>query len=83
MYKKKKKREKKAKKQKFGRRLYTILGPLDKKSVALPTELSRLGCKFAATKYLYSDRHYESLNLEQLGIVLCLDIIYIHISTYP
>jgi hypothetical protein len=32
------KREKKAKKQKFGRRLDTIHGPLDKKSVALPTE---------------------------------------------
>jgi hypothetical protein len=33
-----KNREKKAKKQKFGRQLGTILGPLDKKFVALPTE---------------------------------------------
>jgi hypothetical protein len=33
-----KKRENKAKKQKFGRRRDTILGPLDKKSNALPTE---------------------------------------------
>jgi hypothetical protein len=32
------KRENKAKGQKFGRRLDTILGPLDQKSVALPTE---------------------------------------------
>jgi hypothetical protein len=34
-----KKREEKAKKQQFGRRLDTILGPLHQKSVALPTEL--------------------------------------------
>jgi hypothetical protein len=34
-----KKREKKAKKQKFGRRRDTIRGRLDKKSDALPTEI--------------------------------------------
>jgi hypothetical protein len=40
-----------------------------KKSVALPTALWRLGCKWLTTKYLYSDRHYESPNLELLGKV--------------
>jgi hypothetical protein len=69
MYKKQKK--KKAKKQKFGRRRVPILGRLDKKSVALLTELwRRLGCKWLTTKYLYSDRHYESPNLELLGKLL-------------
>jgi hypothetical protein len=34
-----KKEKKKAKKQKFGHRLDTILGPLDQKSIASPTEL--------------------------------------------
>jgi hypothetical protein len=36
---------------------------------------------YVARKYLYSDCHYESPNLEQWGIVLYLDIIYIQIST--
>jgi hypothetical protein len=63
------KRENKAKKQKFGRRRDTILGPLDQKYVALPTALWRLGCKWLPTKYLYSYRHYESPNLELLGKV--------------
>jgi hypothetical protein len=36
-------KENKAKKQKFGRRRETILGPLDQKSVALPTALWQLG----------------------------------------
>jgi hypothetical protein len=40
-----KKEGKKAKKEKFGRRRDTILGPVDKKSVALPTALGGLGCK--------------------------------------
>jgi hypothetical protein len=40
-----KKRENKAKKQKFGRRRDTIPKPLDQKSVALPTALWRLGGK--------------------------------------
>jgi hypothetical protein len=40
-----KKRKNKAKKQKFGRQRDTIPGPLDKKSVALPTALWRFGCK--------------------------------------
>jgi hypothetical protein len=65
-----KKRENKAKKQKFGRRRDTIPGPLYQKSVALPTVLWRLGCKYLTTKYLYSDHHYESPNLELLGKVL-------------
>jgi hypothetical protein len=66
-----KKREK-AKKQKFGRQRDTIPGPLDQKSVALPTALKalwRLGYKWLTTKYLYSYRHYESPNLELLGKV--------------
>jgi hypothetical protein len=62
MYKKKEK----AKKQKFRHRRDTIPGPLNKKSVALPTALWRLGCKCLTTKYLYGDRHYESPNLELL-----------------
>jgi hypothetical protein len=40
-----KKRENKAKKQKFRRRRDTIPGPLDKKSVALPRAVWGLGCK--------------------------------------
>jgi hypothetical protein len=64
-----KKRENKAKKQKFGRRRDTIPGPLDKKTVALPTALWRLGYKYLTTKYLYSDLHYESPNFELLGKV--------------
>jgi hypothetical protein len=62
-----KKRENKAKKQKFGLRRDTIPGPLDQNSDALPTVLWRLGWKWLTTKYLYSDRHYESPNLELLG----------------
>jgi hypothetical protein len=65
MYKKKEK----AKKQKFGRRRDTIPGPLNKKSVALPTALWWLGCKCLTTKYRYSDHHYESPYLELLGKV--------------
>jgi hypothetical protein len=57
-----KKRGNKAKKQKFGHRRDAIPGPLDQKSVALPTSLWRLGCKWLTTKYRYSDRHYESPN---------------------
>jgi hypothetical protein len=64
-----KKRENKAKKQRFGRRRDTIPGPLDQKSVALPTALWQLGCKYWTTKYLYSDHHYESPHLELLGKV--------------
>jgi hypothetical protein len=72
-----KKRENKAKKQKFGRRRDTIPGPLDKKSLALPTALWRLGCKCETTKYLNSDRHYESPNLELLEKFILLDMINI------
>jgi hypothetical protein len=64
-----KKRENEAKKLKFGRQRDTIPVPLDQKSVALPTALWRLGCKWLTTKYLHSDRHYESPNLELLGKV--------------
>jgi hypothetical protein len=61
-----KKRENKAKQQKFGRRRDTIPG----------SQIRRLtDCAMVAwlqvfdTKYLYSDRHYESPNLEVLGKV--------------
>jgi hypothetical protein len=64
-----KKRENKAKKQNFGCPRDTIPGPPDQKSVALPTALWQLGSKCLTSKYLYSDRHYESPHLELLGKV--------------